>query len=34
MHKSFFTPEDGRGLIDFYREAVRTRSYSDEEGDS
>ncbi len=33
MHKSFFTPEDGRGLIDFYREAVRTRSYSDEEGE-
>jgi len=28
-----WTPADGRELIDFYRRAVRTRSYSDEEGD-
>ena len=33
MRKAFFAPEDGRGLIDFYQEAVRTRSYSDEEGE-
>lgn len=26
-------PEDGRALIEFYRQAVRTRSCSDEEGD-